>query len=67
MPIFSRVSSVYRNSNAHVRKSGAYVPTYQVYVKGGGVRGFQYGNIPGQQEDGEHAPRVVGVGRRVGQ
>lgn len=36
MPIFSRVSSVYRNSNAHVRKSGAYVPTYQVYVKGGG-------------------------------
>lgn len=36
MPIFSRVSSVYRNANAYVRKSGAYVPTYQVYVKGGG-------------------------------
>lgn len=36
MPIFSRVSSVYRNVNAYVRKSGAYAPTYQVYVKGGG-------------------------------
>lgn len=67
MPIFSRVSSVYRNVNAYVRKSGAYVQTYQVYVKGGGVHGSQYGSILGQQEDGDHVLRRVEAEYRLGQ
>lgn len=67
MPIFFRVSSVYRSVNAYVRKSAVYSPTYQVYVKGGGVHGFQYGSILGQQGDGEHALRLVEEVRKHGQ